>query len=316
MSHVDIAYEDLVNEILLHGDVHENRTGTPTRRIWGHMTRFDLTQGFPLLTQKKMATRTAFVELLGFVRGETDVDWYSQRGCKIWEADHARWHGKDLDRDRKRYGELRVVCGGDASPADREEYEKLESSIHLRECRPRGLGKIYGAQWRGFGENRVDAGCDQLGEIIKALKVGSNSRRLIMSAWAPHELHLMALPPCHIAYHFVKRGEFVDVAMWQRSCDTALGVPFNWATTALLTHMVGHAAGLKPGKMVWYGDDVHIYEPHVEIFKQQFSQDSHDAPTLRINAPPGAMPWDLDLENIELQNYWFSDKVTFPLFVG
>ena len=100
------------------------------------------------------------------------------------------------------------------------------------------------------------------------------------------------------------------------SCDTALGVPFNWATTALLTHMVGHATGLKPGKMVWYGDDVHIYEPHIEIFKQQFNQDDHAAPTLKINAPPGAMPWELDLENIELQNYWFSDKVTFPLFVG
>lgn len=312
MSHTDVLYHQLVSEIITAGDIHENRTGVNTRRIWGHMTKFDLANdGFPLLTQKKMAVKTAFVEMLGFCRGETNVKWYEDNGCKIWSADHARWHGKDLENDRKRSDQLsNQIVGGAFSEALAKDHEKLALSLNHRTQNPDSLGRIYGAQWRDFG------GYDQLAEIIKALKAGSNSRRLIMSAWAPHELHMMALPPCHIAYHFVKRGEFVDVAMWQRSCDTALGVPFNWATTALLTHLVGHATGLKPGKMAWFGDDVHIYEPHVENFKQQFAQKAYTAPTLKINAAPGTMPWDVNYKDIELVGYQSSEKVPFELFVG
>ncbi|MFA6132406.1 MAG: thymidylate synthase [Phycisphaerae bacterium] len=312
MSETDIIYHKLVNEIITLGDVHENRTGTPTRRIWGHMAKFDLANdGFPLLTQKKMAVKTAFVEMLGFCRGETSVKWYEDHGCKIWSADHARWHSKDLEKDRARSDELaKVIEHGPFTEKVAAEYGKLADSINHRTRNPTSLGRIYGAQWRNFG------GFDQLGEIITALQGGSNSRRLIMSAWAPNELHMMALPPCHIAYHFVKRGLFVDVAMWQRSCDTALGVPFNWATTALLCHLVGHACGLKPGRMAWFGDDVHIYEPHVETFKQQFKQLTFPAPTLEIKAAPGAMPWEVNYEDIELKNYQCSEKVPFELFVG
>lgn len=100
------------------------------------------------------------------------------------------------------------------------------------------------------------------------------------------------------------------------SCDVALGIPFNWATTALLTHLVGHACGLKPGKMAWFGDDVHIYEPHVKSFEQQFSQTAYPAPTLKIDAPPGTMPWDVEYDQITLNNYICSEKVPFELFVG
>jgi len=317
VSHTDILYKQLVTEIIEAGDIHENRTGVPTRRLWGHMTKFDLANdGFPLLTQKKMAVKTAFVEMLGFCRGETNVDWYETHGCKIWSADHARWHGKDVERDQKRLFDIGVSAAetGGLSPALVAEHGRLTESLEWRRFNPRSLGRIYGAQWRNFGERHE--GFDQLKDIIDQLKAGSNSRRLIVSAWAPHETHMMALPPCHIAYHFVRRGLYVDVAMWQRSCDTALGVPFNWATTALLCHLVGHATGLKPGKMVWFGDDVHIYEPHVENFKQQFQQKAYQAPGLWIHAPPGAMPWEVDFEHIELQNYQCSEKVPFELFVG
>lgn len=203
----DQAYRELVQSILDTGEVHENRTGVNTRRIWGHMTKLDLSEGFPLLTQKKMAVKSAFTEILGFVRGETDVRWYQERGCNIWNADHARWHGKDLERDKKRLDEL----GHDMAGLACTERGKIRQSIDYRTYNPNSLGAVYGAQWRDFG------GYDQLGEIITALKAGSHSRRLIMSAWRPDEMHRMALPPCHIAYHFVKRGEFVDVAMWQRS---------------------------------------------------------------------------------------------------
>lgn len=219
MSYTDTLYKQLVTEIIEAGDIHENRTGVNTRRIWGHMTKFDLANdGFPLLTQKKMAVKTAFVEMLGFCRGETNVKWYEERGCKIWSADHARWHGKDLEKDQAR---AKVLGDGIASPGGpfsleiAHEFQLLADSINHRTRNPDSLGRIYGAQWRDFGKY------DQLAEIINALKAGSNSRRLIMSAWAPNELHMMALPPCHIAYHFVKRGEFVDVAMWQRSQQSA-----------------------------------------------------------------------------------------------
>jgi len=222
VSNADILYKQLVTEIIEAGDIHENRTGVNTRRIWGHMTKFDLANdGFPLLTQKKMAVKTAFVEMLGFCRGETNVDWYSKNGCKIWEADHARWHGKDLVRDKARMEALEQAgrAGPPMTKADIEEYDRLQESVEWRTFNPRSLGRIYGAQWRNFGERHE--GFDQLKDIVDQLKAGSNSRRLIMSAWAPHETHMMALPPCHIAYHFVKRGDFVDVAMWQRSQQSA-----------------------------------------------------------------------------------------------
>lgn len=312
MSHADVIYRELVTEIIDHGEIHENRTGVNTRRIWGSMAKFDLTVGFPLLTQKRMAVKAAFVEMLGFVRGETDVDWYEQNGCKIWSADHARWHGKDLERDKRRLDELMNTSIRTKALAD--EYARLVESIEWRDFNKRSLGRIYGAQWRNFGDRRD--GFDQLKDIIDQLKNGSNSRRLIMSAWAPHETHMMALPPCHIAYHFVKRNEFVDVSMWQRSCDTALGVPFNWATTALLTHLVGHAAGLRPGRMAWFGDDVHVYEPHVKDFEQQFAQEQFTSPTLTIKAAPGTLPWAINYADLELVNYQCSEKVTFELFVG
>jgi len=316
MSQADNLYHGLVNEIIDFGDIHENRTGVNTRRIWGHMAKFDLTEGFPLLTQKKMAVKTAFVEMLGFVRGETSVDWYSDHGCKIWEADHARWHGKDLEKDQGRSVDLCEVF--EKSPSQIAEIVRLEESISHRQQNPDSLGRIYGAQWRNFGNSQQAAmfGCDQLAEIVNALKAGSNSRRLIMSAWAPHETHMMCLPPCHVMYHFVKRGEFVDVSMTQRSVDCALGLPLNWANTALLTHLVGHATGLKPGKMVWFGNDVHIYEPHIENFKKQFSQKTYDAPTLEILAAPGALPWEVNYKDIRLVNYRCSEKVPFELFVG
>jgi thymidylate synthase len=323
LSNADIQYQNLVTEIIESGDIHENRTGVNTRRIWGHMAKFDLhSDGFPLLTQKKMAVKTAFVEMLGFCRGETRVQWFEEQGCKIWNADHARWHGKDLAKDKARQAELRAmqladVTGQVYGAEQVEEALRLFESIPFREHQPNSLGRIYGAQWRAFGsDDENNRPYDQLAEIIKALKAGSNSRRLIMSAWAPNELHMMALPPCHIAYHFVKRGDFVDVAMWQRSCDTALGVPFNWANTALMCHLVGHAANLTPGKMVWFGDDVHIYEPHVEGFTQQFAQKSHEAPRLLIDAPPGTPPWQVNYADLRLSTYLHSEPVKFELFVG
>jgi thymidylate synthase len=236
MSSIDQAYKALATEIIETGEIHENRTGVNTRRIWGAMIKHDMaTDGFPLLTQKKMAVKSAFVEMLGFVRGETDVDWYSSRGCKIWEADHARWHGKDLERDKKRLAEIKaaraadnvkIVAGQDYLPRQHttqmaREADLLTEAIEARENNPLTLGQIYGAMFRSCGDSDAPRH-DQLKDIVEALKARSNSRRLIMSAWMPHRFHLMCLPPCHVMYHFSLRGEFVDVAMTQRSQQSAL----------------------------------------------------------------------------------------------
>lgn len=303
----DLAYFRLVNEILNSGTLHENRTGVDTQRIWGAMAEIDLTKGFPLLTTKKMAIRSAFVELLGFVRGITDVQWYADRGCKIWNDDHHRWHTADLERDIKRLEAL----GSSTKWEDVDERRKLKESIEYRKEFPTGLGRIYGAQWRQDG---------QLDDIITALKKRSTSRRLIMSAWNYGEMHLMALPPCHLTYHFTLRqspqGDFVDVCMHQRSADTALGVPFNWATTALLTYLIAHATGLKPGKMVWFGDDVHIYTPHIPLIREQLERDPRDPPQLAINAPEGALPWEVDYDDLTIEGYDPHPRVGFELFVG
>ena len=306
MNQADIAYHDLVELIYDHGEEHENRTNIPTKRIWGHMVRFDLQQGFPLLTTKKMALKAAFTEVLGFVRGETDVRWYQERGCRIWNGDHERWHGKDLERDLARLKEIE----NSLEHSHFEERRQLRNSIQFRTENPNDLGHIYGKQWRDFN------GYDQLAEIIKALKAGSNSRRLIMSAWNPADFHLMSLPPCHVTYHFVKRGDFLDIAMWQRSCDTALGVPFNWATTALLCHLVAAPCGLKPGQMVWFGDDVHIYGPHIETLYDQVHRAPFGAPSLLINREPEAMPWEIEYGDIQVLNYSTHSPVSFELFVG
>jgi thymidylate synthase len=307
MNHADSAYARLVNEILNFGTLHHNRTGVDTKRIWGAMADIDLTQGFPLLTTKKMATKSAFVELLGFVRGIADVDWYSNQGCRIWEADHARWHGPDLVRDIDRLHAL----GNSIAAADMEERTRLVESIEFRREFPRSLGRIYGVQWRHHG---------QLDDIITALKARSESRRLIMSAWNYGDRHLMALPPCHLTYHFVlrksPRGDFVDVVMHQRSADIALGVPFNWATTALLTHLVGHATGLQPGRMVWFGDDVHAYLPHINDLEEQVARDPHTSPRLVINAPEGALPWEVQPQDLVVEGYNSHPAIKYELFVG
>lgn len=310
MSEADYQYNELVGRILHSGTDHDNRTGENTHRIWGYCCSFDLQQGFPLLTTKKVACKTAFTELLGFVRGETDVRWYQERGCRIWDADHARWHGPDLERDRAR---LNAIADS-TSPEDRTEIRKLVRSISMRECDPHTLGVIYGKQWRDFG------GEDQLGAIVKQLRAGSNSRRLIASAWNPAEFHLMCLPPCHVTYHFSLRQhqqqKFVDIAMWQRSADVALGVCFNWATTAALCHLVANAAHALPGRMTWFGDDVHVYNHHIEALAEQVQRIPYDSPRLQVTAPAGTDPWDVQPDQLEILDYHHHPAVKYQLFVG
>jgi len=299
-------YIDLVKDILENGELHENRTGVDTIRVWGRSINHDLRDGFPLLTTKKMAVKTSFVEILGFMRGMIDIGWYQDRGCKIWNANHEDWHGKQLEKDKRK---LKEYHEGGLKALGHHEVQKLEESITFRQNYPHSLGFVYGYQWRNMN------GFDQLSYIVDQVKNRSNSRRLIMSGWNPSQAHMMCLPPCHILYHFAVRDEYLDVAMTQRSCDTGLGVPFNLANTALMCHLIAHCAGLKPGKMAWTGNDVHIYANHVDQLKEQIKRKPYQLPKLVIKNQDIKNPWDFEFEDFEITSYEHHPRIKMDMAV-
>lgn len=270
-------YTDLVNDIINNGELHHDRTGVGTKRVWVRSIRHNLQDGFPLLTTKKMAVKSSFVEMLGFIRGEIDINWYKSRGCNIWNANHEDWHGNQLAKDQN-------------IP------EKIQS-VNYRKNNPNSLGYVYGFQWRNMN------GFDQLAYILSELRKKSNSRRLIMSAWNPSEFDMMCLPPCHVMYHFSVRGNFLDISMTQRSCDVGLGVPFNLANTALLCHIMAHCSGLIPGEMVWTGNDVHIYTNHIDQLTEQVLREPRELPKLIIKNNDIKDPWNFEFDDFEIQNY-------------
>jgi len=307
-------YLNMLQHILDNGKKHVNRTSQDTFRVWGYEFRHDLAEGFPLLTTKKMARKSAFVELLGFLRGETDVRWYQGRGCNIWNADHARWHGADLERDLKREKALGQDLQENPTVAGFLEFHLLNESIGYRVNIPHSLGRIYGSQWRSLN------GFDQLASILQQLRDRSNSRRLIMSAWNPADQHKMCLPPCHTSYQFMIDGDRLNIKCDQRSCDTPLGVPFNICNTALLCHIMAYCSGLEPGEMIWYGNDVHIYENQLDGVKEQLSRMPKTLPHLSIETPRDweerPDPWNIEYEHIKVTGYEPHPKIQYPLTVS
>ena len=287
-------YLNLVKDILKNGTEHDNRTGIGTLRVWGRSLSFNLEDGFPLLTTKKMFYKASFVEMIGFIKGIIDVEWYKLRNCNIWNANHEDWHGRQLKDDMKT-----VMANNDY---------KLKESILYRVNNPNSLGKIYGYQWRNMN------GFDQLDYIYNQLCNKSNSRRLVMSGWNPSEFHLMCLPPCHVLYQFSVRDDYLDISVTQRSVDVGIGLPFNLANTALLCHIMATYAGLKPGLMTWFGNDVHIYKNHVEQLTDQISREPFDLPQVNV-CYKGGMPWDIEFEDINVINYKSHGRIKMSMAV-
>lgn len=250
------AYLDLVRRILDEGVAKGDRTGTGTRSVFGHQMRFDLTEGFPLVTTKKVHTRSVFGELLWFLRGDTNVKWLQDRGISIWDE----WADENGD-----------------------------------------LGPVYGAQWRSWPtpEGRH---IDQLAQVVEQLKSDPDSRRHLVTAWNPADLPEMALAPCHAFFQFYVADGRLSTQLYQRSADVFLGVPFNIASYALLTHMVAQVTGLEVADFVHTLGDAHLYSNHLEQAKLQLTREPRPLPQLVLD--PSVTTIDgFDLEHISVQGY-------------
>jgi thymidylate synthase len=268
-------YEDLMRHVFAHGVEKGDRTGTGTRSVFGHQMRFDLNEGFPLVTTKKVFMKAIIVELLWFLRGDSNVKWLQERGCTIWDE----WARADGD-----------------------------------------LGPVYGVQWRSWpkpGGGHVD----QIQQIIDTLKTNPDSRRIIVSAWNVAELDQMALMPCHAFFQFYVappttpggKGR-LSCQLYQRSADIFLGVPFNIASYALLTHMVAQQCDLDVGDFIWTGGDCHLYSNHFEQVALQLSREPLPYPTLRLLRRPESI-FDYALEDFEVVDYQHHPAIKAPVAV-
>lgn len=269
-------YLELVEHVLRNGFDKSDRTGTGTRSVFGYQMRFDLSKGFPLLTTKKVHLRSIIHELLWFLSGDTNIKYLQDNGVTIWDE----WADSNGD-----------------------------------------LGPVYGEQWRNFN------GIDQIRGVVYEIKNNPDSRRLIVSAWNPANLPFsefspsknatlgfMALAPCHCLFQFYVVNGKLSCQLYQRSCDVGLGLPFNIASYALLTHMIAQQCGLDVGDFVWTGGDVHIYNNHFDQLTEQMFRETRALPTLKIARKPESI-FDYKFEDFIIEGYDPHPAIKMPISV-
>jgi thymidylate synthase len=265
-------YEDFMRHVRDHGVAKGDRTGTGTTSVFGHQMRFDLNEGFPLVTTKKVHLKSIILELLWFLRGDSNVKWLQEHGCTIWDE----WARAD--------GEL---------------------------------GPVYGVQWRSWPAPQADGSSghvDQIAEVVGQLKTNPDSRRIIVSAWNVAELPKMALAPCHAFFQFYVAEGRLSCQLYQRSADIFLGVPFNIASYALLTHMLAQQCDLQPGEFIWTGGDCHIYSNHTEQVQTQLARTPYPYPVLNIRRRPASI-FDYAYEDFEVLEYQHHPAIKAPVAV-
>lgn len=277
-------YLDMCRYILEHGEDRPDRTGTGTRSVFGYQTRYDLREGFPLLTTKKMYLRPIAEELLWFIKGDTNIKYLVDRNVKIWNE----WPYEDFKKSEDFNGETL------------EEFvEKIKNDDDFAK-KHGNLGPVYGAQWRNFNNE----GTDQLMKLIDSLKNNPLSRRHIISAWNPSQVDEMALPPCHTLMQFYVSSDkkYLSCQLYQRSADTFLGVPFNIASYALLTCMLAQVCGYEPKEFIHTIGDAHIYKNHFDVVKTQIEREPLPLPRLVLNKDIDNL-FDFKIEDIKLEGY-------------
>jgi thymidylate synthase len=249
-------FHDLMRHVLDHGAKKSDRTGTGTLSVFGYQMRFDLSEGFPLVTTKKLHLKSIVYELLWFLSGNTNNQWLKERGVSIWDE----WAAPDGD-----------------------------------------LGPVYGYQWRSWPAPNGQH-IDQIQEIIQTIKTNPDSRRIIVSAWNVADIPKMALAPCHAFFQFYVANGKLSCQLYQRSADIFLGVPFNIASYALLTHMVAQQCNLDVGEFIWTGGDCHLYNNHLEQVNLQLSRKPYPLPQLKIHRKPNTI-FTYHFEDFEIVGY-------------
>jgi len=320
LSKSERAYLDLLEHVLNHGVRKEDRTGTGTLSVFGCQMRFDLNEGFPLLTTKRVAFRLVANELLWFIRGDTNIRYLLQHNNNIWnEWAFKRWvESPEYDGpDMTNFG-LRAQ----KDPAFAKLYGEQEAIFKRRileddafAAKYGELGNVYGKQWRRWETSRGET-IDQLRNVIDEIKRNPDSRRLIVNAWSPEDAvpERAALPPCHVLFQFWVANGRLSCQLYQRSGDLFLGVPFNIASYALLTHMIAKECGLGVGDFVHTIGDAHIYLNHIEQVKTQLAREPRPLPALRLN-PDVASVFDYEMEDIAVEGYDPHPAIKAPVAV-
>jgi thymidylate synthase len=260
-------YLDLLDDIMSNGVRRGDRTGTGTLSVFGRQMRFDLAQGFPLLTTKKLHVKSIVVELIWFLSGDTNVRWLQENGCTIWDE----WADSEGD-----------------------------------------LGPVYGKQWRSWTTPGGEA-IDQIASVVKSIRDNPESRRHIVTAWNPAELDDMALPPCHCLFQFYVAEGRLSCQLYQRSADVFLGVPFNIASYALLTHMMAEVTGLRAGEFVHTLGDAHLYLNHLDQARQQLQRDPYPLPTLAL--AKRADLFAFEAKDIKIEHYKAHPAIRAPIAI-
>ena len=284
-------YLDLLNRIKTEGIVKSDRTGTGTRSVFGHQMRFNLAEGFPLLTTKTVFLKGIIHELLWFLAGDTNIKYLVDNGVHIWDNDAYRY-----------YGEL--CAANNVEPISKEEFLEAASAQTTSPIEGYAYGDlnhVYGYQWRSWPKDNGEA-IDQIKQVIDTIKHNPDSRRMIVSAWNVAEVEDMALPPCHVLFQFYVANGKLSCMLYQRSADTFLGVPFNIASYALLTMMIAQECGLEAGEFVHTLGDTHLYLNHMEQVDEQLSRTPRKLPTMRIN-PDVKSVFDFRYEDFTLEGY-------------
>ena len=261
-------YHDLMKEVLAKGVQKSDRTGTGTVSVFGHQMRFNLADGFPMVTTKKLHLKSIIYELLWFLKGSTNNNWLKERGVSIWNE----WAAPDGD-----------------------------------------LGPIYGYQWRSWPAPNGQH-IDQISEVVETIKKNPDSRRIIVSAWNVADIPRMALAPCHAFFQFYVADGKLSCQLYQRSADIFLGVPFNIASYALLTHMMAQQCNLEVGDFIWTGGDCHLYSNHLEQVELQLSRDFFPLPKLNILRKPDSI-FDYEFEDFEITGYECHPHIKAPVAI-